>query len=398
MMDTLLPKERNNSDAFPLAVPDALSPTNDRDKTFPEQEIRDLLLTHAVTKVTLRRVRDSVYLMWLETTTHVIYTSIFGANEADLDPVEATKRAKYIRTKLAAPGTTWWGLVPVGYILNFIQMATEDASWSLGQIMHQSAVDFLGYCEDEASLRRMAKLRSTYIWDVIFERLVNEAHPERTEKLENLRDAWEECAGNTSALDVASWFNWLDDYNADRGGLGGHWITLPNGQQVHFPSRQQIMLAWIHDASTPPDLVAQVQTSLTTLCGEYQTMVRVTGMLKEEDAFAGAHSPSSTSPASSASPRMAESDHRGRKMTNSYVKSLECLLSPTMEPRPDRVRHIAPETTTAIPGFVHADNSREKMSTCFAGDVVRLGHHRHRWPRHSPPTTAMGHRSLSISV
>ena len=154
--------------------------------------------------------------------------------------------------------------------------------------------------------------------------------------------------------------------------MGGHVITLANGQKVHFPSRQQIMLAWIHDASTPPDLVAQVHTSLTMLCGEYQTMVRVTGMLKEDNAVGGAQSPTSSASPTSMSPRMAESDHRGRKMTNSYVGSLECLLSPTMEPRPDRVRRIAPETTTTLPSFVHADNARESVSTCFAGDVVRL--------------------------
>ena len=256
-MDTLLPKERNGSDAFPLNVPDGLRPNSVHDKAFPEKEIRDILLTHTVTKANLRRVRESVYRKWVQTTTNVIYTSVYGSPQVEADPVEATMRARYICTKLSATGTSWWGVFPTGYVLNAIQMLLEDASWSLGQVQHQSAIDFLHEGDDEAHLECMEAKRQTHIWDVIFERCGNLAKPEEMYKLQLLQEAWERAISRTNSLDVASWFSWLHDHNADIGS-SRHVITLSDGQKIHFPSRKHIVLDWMLDAHTPCELVTQV--------------------------------------------------------------------------------------------------------------------------------------------
>merc|ERR1719502_1925410 len=78
-------------------------------------------------------------------------------------------------------------------------------------------------------------------------------------------------------------------------------------------------------------------------------MIRVTGLVQED-----------------------ESDEEDGKATNSFVKSLECLLSPTMELRSDRLSCITPEHTAVHGKFDHEQSARRTLSTCFAGDIVRL--------------------------
>lgn len=345
MMDSLLPKERNGDDPFPLAIPNEQTPTRVRDKNFPEQEIRDLLLAHAVTKAELRHVRDSVYLKWVETMTCVIYTSVFGSAPPE-ESQEASVRAKYVQTKLSSPGTSWWGIVPTGYVINFLRMMFNDSSWSLGQILHQSAVDFLKRGDAEW----LREMREAYIWDVILEGFGDDT-AEMTEKFDALKDAWERAVGDTNAMDIALWFNWLNDRSLHAG--ESCYVVLRPGtvgeRRVAVPSRRQIMLDWIHDSKTPTKLVAQVATSLMMLSGEYQSMIRVTGLVQED-----------------------ESDEEDGKATNSFVKSLECLLSPTMELRSDRLSCITPEHTAVHGKFDHEQSARRTLSTCFAGDIVRL--------------------------
>ena len=358
MMDALLPKERNGSDPFPLAIPDEQTPTRVRDKNFPEQEIRDLLLAHAVTKAELRHVRDSVYLKWVETMTCVLYTSVFGSAPPE-QAQEASIRAKYVQTKLSSPGTTWWGIIPTGYFMNCLSMVTIDSSVSIGQILHQSAVDFLKRGDAE----RQKEMRDVYIWETILETCGDDTL-EMAENFKDLKEAWERTIGSTNAMDIPLWFNWLNDRNLETG--DSCYIVLRPGtlreQKIAIPSRRQIMLDWIHDSNTPTKLVAQVATSLMMLSGEYQSMIRVTGLVQEEESRAMAV-------------HVVEGESERKKATNSYVKSLEQIFSPTMEERSEnekKLRLITPQHTASHSKFDHGQSERQALSTCFAGDIVRL--------------------------